>query len=195
MKAIHVLLQQNIFIVFFFLFWGLVSLTKCCGVELSWWCWMTRDENVLKHVGLWAGVELSSLPRHFNGMYEIIVWKWTLVVLGSCPESLFSVPDGRSVNEVWFSSSVPAGSRPTDRERKWRKTRESAVSYLTWTFSSVRFLVTQKSAPFSSLPGSLYYLFSFIYRPWKHILSISFLLWVMRSYANTKCSAKDRTVF
>lgn len=54
-KATHELLQQNIFVLFFFLLWGLVSLTKSCVVELSWWCWMTRDENVLKRGGLWAG--------------------------------------------------------------------------------------------------------------------------------------------
>lgn len=88
---------------------------------LSWWHWMTRDENVFKHVSLWASVWQSSLQRHFNGIDEIIVWKQTLVLPGLCPESLCSFPDVPSVKEVWFSGSVPAGSWEDERGSGERK--------------------------------------------------------------------------
>lgn len=110
--------------------------------------------KMFKQVSLWASVQLSSLPSLFNGIYEITVWEWTLVLWCSCPESVYSVPDGRSVIEVWFSSPVPVGSQPTF----WGRMREEVekdksgcclLLYLTMLLCSV--LLSEDCIAFSLL--------------------------------------------
>lgn len=64
-----------------------------------------------------------------------------------CPECLCSVPDGRWLNELWFSSSVSACSQPTNWGRKWTKT-ECGISYFISTFRSQQAVLFPKICPF-----------------------------------------------